>query len=103
MEGHTRVQWIHFPGEGVLREKAVFLARKDMHFVPVYQRHCQCLGVHFRTGIVPHGVAVNDQDDLHWGGSPKRYNRFPMIVLITIPHEVRSLQMVVVVGSTVLS
>src|SRR5713226_6905203 len=75
MEGHTRVQWIHFPGEGVLREKAVFLARKDMHFVPVYQRHCQCLGVHFRTGIVPHGVAVNDQDDLHWGWSPKRYKQ----------------------------
>src|SRR5258708_23918748 len=65
MNFHTRVRGVHFLGHLIIGKKTVLLPGKDVNFVSMCQRLCKPLGIYFGTGVIAHGVAMNNQEDLH--------------------------------------
>lgn len=63
--GVRRVPLLPQPEVG---REAVLLAGEDVDLVaPLGEPVAQCLGVDLGAGVVPHGVAVDDLEDLHRG------------------------------------
>ena len=59
------IRRVPFPLHRVLGQESVFLPGEDVHLVALRQRLAQALGVHLRTGVVPHGITVDYLQDFH--------------------------------------
>ena len=69
MQRDPRVFGVGFGAQAEIGGKGVLLAGEDVHLVAFGERVAQRLRVDLGPGVVAHGVAVDDLEDLHGGAS----------------------------------